>query len=71
MNNNYEIIKNIEKIKNGYPTRFIDSSMQNELKKKLKKNEYQVYYPYIDAIKVIFYKKIEPKVVLLEIRTTA
>ena len=69
MNNNYEIIKNIEKIKNGFPTRFLDNKMQLELKNKLKKNEYNIYYPYIDSEKVIFYDKIKPNISLLEIIT--
>ncbi len=67
MNNNYEIIKNLEKIRNGYPTRFLDSKIQNDVKSKLKKNEYFVYYPYLDSEKVIFYKDIKPQVALLEI----
>ena len=36
MNNNYEIIHNLELLKKGYSTRFLDSKMQLELKKKIK-----------------------------------
>lgn len=69
MNNNYEIINNIEKIKNGFPTKFLDNKMQIELKKKLKKSEYNIFYPYPDSEKVIFYNKIKPNITLLEIIT--
>ena len=69
MNNNYEIIKNIEKIKNGFSTRFLDNKMQLELKKRLKKNEYNIYYPYLDSEKVIFYQNNKPNIILFEIIT--
>ena len=69
MNNNYEIVKNLEKLKNGFCTKFLDNNMQNSLKSKLKKNEYNVYYPYNDSEKVIFYKDELPKITLLEIVT--
>ena len=69
MNNDYSIIKNIEKIKRGLCTRFLDNNMQNILKNKLKKNEYYVYYPYFESEKVIFYKDVMPKVSLLKIKT--
>lgn len=67
MNNNYEIVKNIEKLKNGNYTKFLDTRMQLEIKKRLKKDEYKIYYPYSEAEKVIFYKDFEPKISLLEI----
>ena len=67
MNNNYEIIKNIEKIKKGKPTRFLDYKMQIEIKKKLKRSEYHIYYPYPESEKIIFYKELEPNICLLEI----
>jgi len=69
MNKNQELIKNVEKIKKGYATRFLDSKMQLELKNRLKKDEYQIYYPYKDSEKVIFYSNTSPKVSLLEIVT--
>ena len=69
MNNNYEIIHNIELLNNGLPTKFLDLGIQDELKRKLKKNSYLIYYPYPDSEKVIFYKDIEPKISLLEIIT--
>ena len=61
------LVKNIEKIRQGYSTRFLDYKMQLDLKCKLKKNEYQIYYPYKESEKVIFYNDKKPKVALLEI----
>ena len=69
MNNNYDLINNIEKLKQGYPTRFLDSKMQIELKRKLKKDEYLEYLVYPDTEKVIFYNDIKPSISLLEIET--
>ena len=67
MNQNHEIIHNIELLKLGKSTKFLDLNMQKILKNKLKKNEYKIYYPYPESEKVIFYKDIEPKISLLEI----
>ena len=67
MHDNYEIVKNLEKLRQGYSTKFLDPWLQEELKKRLKKDEYEIYYPYIDSDKVIFYKKVEPRISLLEI----
>ena len=67
MNNNYEVIKNIEKLRNGFSTRFLDNNMQNLLKRKLRKCEYNIYYPYPDSEKVLFYTNNLPKIALLEI----
>ena len=67
MNNNYEIIKNVEKIKKGLSTKFLDNKMQKEVKNKLKKDEYSIYYPYREAEKIIFYKDNKPNICLLEI----
>ena len=69
MNNNYDVINNIEKIKKGLATRFLDNKMQLEIKRKLKKDEYNIYYPYPDTEKVIFYKNKKPDISLLEIIT--
>ena len=67
MNNNYEIVSNIEKLKNGHATRFLDLKLQLELKKYLKKNEYFEYLTYKDSEKIIFYTETKPDVNLLEI----
>ena len=67
MNKNNEIIHNIEILRQGKNTKFIDLNMQKILKTKLKKNEYNIYYPCLESEKVIFYKDKEPKIALLEI----
>ena len=67
MNNNREIIHNIELLNNGKSTKFLDLNIQNILKNKLKKKEYNIFYPYPESEKVIFYKNIKPRVSLLEI----
>ena len=69
MNNNYEIIHNIELLNIGKSTKFLDLKIQNILKNKLKKKEYNKYYPYPESEKVIYYNNIKPKICLLEIIT--
>lgn len=69
MNNYYEIEKNIEKILSGKSTNFLDGKMQNELKKRLNKINYNIFYSYKDSEKVIFYLDNKPNVVLFEIET--
>ena len=66
MNNNYEIVKNVNKILEDGSTRFLDGKMQKEVSKRLKK-KYKIFKSYKDAEKVIFYVEEEPKVSLLEI----
>lgn len=66
MNNNYEIIKNVNKVLEGGSTRFLDGKMQKEVSKRLKK-KYSVFKTYKDAEKVILYAEEEPKISLLEI----
>lgn len=65
----YTVEKNLNKLNHNQPTFFLDSKEQQELKKKLKKDTYKVYKPYIDSEKNIFYKKEEPNVILYEIKT--
>ena len=64
----YTIEKNLNKLKHNQPTFFLDPTEQQELKKKLKKDTYKIYKPYIDSEKNIFYIKEEPKIVLYEIK---
>lgn len=64
----YTIEKNLNKLKHNQPTFFLDPTEQQELKKKLKKDTYKIYKPYIDSEKNIFYIKEEPKVMLYEIK---
>jgi len=63
----YFIQKNLTRLGNGQSTFFLDPKEMLEVKKKLKKNEYQVYYPYKDSEKNIIYKKSIPEVLLYEI----
>ena len=69
MNNTYEYDKYIEKIIRGDSTDFIDLRIQMYLKNKLKKNTYNIYYPYNDSEKVIFYVDSIPIINLYEIKT--
>ena len=63
----YFIQKNLTRLKNNQSTFFLDPKELNEVKGKLNKNEYSIYYPYKDSEKNIIYKGNIPKVVLYEI----
>ncbi len=65
----YIIEKCLNKLYHNQPTFFLDPNEQQELKKKLKKGTYQIYKPYLDSEKNIFYKTTPPKVTLLEIKS--
>lgn len=65
----YNTKKNIDKIKRGEHTFFLDPKELNLVKGKLKKDEYNIYYPYPDSNKLILYKDKLPKVILYEIKT--
>lgn len=65
----YTIEKSLNKLNRNQPTFFLDPKEQLELKKKLKKGSYQIYKPYIDSEKNIFYTTNEPRVVLYEIKS--
>ena len=65
----YNVEKNFNKIMNGQPTFFMDPKEQMELKGKLRKEEYKIFYPYPDSEKVIFYKNKLPEIVLYEIKS--
>lgn len=64
----YIIQKNLNRLSNYQPTFFLDPKEQNELKRKLKKDEYKIYKPFDDSEKVIFYVDQEPEVILYEIK---
>lgn len=64
----YKIEKNYNRLKNEGYTFFLNINEVNELKMKLRKNEYNVYSPTKDSEKVIIYNK-KPKVSLYEIKT--
>ena len=67
MNNEYIIKKNVDKIRNGLYTDFLNPGMVRDISYKLKKNEYKIYKPYSDSDKVILYTNEIPKVRLFEI----
>lgn len=63
----YNIEKNIDKINRGEYTNFLDQSIYKKICYKLKKYNYNIYYPYKDSDKLIIYTKASPEVKLLEI----
>ncbi len=65
----YNIKKNIDKIKRGEHTFFLDPTEVIKIKGHLKKNEYNIYYPYPESNKVILYQNKLPKVILFEIKS--
>ncbi len=65
----YKIEKNLNRLYRKEATFFLDPKEQLELAKKLKKEPYQIYIPYPDSEKNIFYIKEEPKVILYEIKS--
>ena len=64
----YFIENNLTRLKNNNNTFFLDPKELKGITSKLKKNEYNIYYPYKDSEKCILYKKTIPKVVLYEIK---
>lgn len=64
----YFIQKNLTRLNNNQSTYFLDPRELQEVKSKLKKNEYQIYFPYKDSEKNIIYKKNIPEVLLYEIK---
>ena len=65
----YKINNAVEKIKTGKNTQFLDIRELKIVTGKLKKNEYNVYYPYKDSEKVMLYTGKVPKVKLFKIYT--
>lgn len=65
----YKINNAVEKIKTGKNTQFLDGRELKIVTGKLKKNEYNIYYPYKDSEKVILYTGKVPKVKLFKIYT--
>ena len=65
----YTIQKNLTRLKNNQTTYFLDPKELVQIKGKLKKGEYSIYYPYKDSEKVIIYQNKEPEVLLFEIKT--
>ena len=65
----YFIEKNITRLKNHQPTFFLDPKELKEVESKLRKNDYNIYYPYKDSEKNIIYNSNEPRVLLYEIKS--
>lgn len=65
----YKINNAVEKIKMGKNTQFLDGRELKIVTGMLKKNEYNVYYPYKDSEKVMLYTGKIPKVKLFKIYT--
>ncbi len=65
----YKIEKNLNRLYRKEATFFLDPKEQLELARKLKKESYQIYKPYPDSEKNIYYIKEEPKVILYEIKS--
>lgn len=65
----YKINNAVEKIKMGKNTQFLDGKELKIVTGKLKKNEYNIYYPYKDSEKVMLYTAKVPKVGLFKIYT--
>lgn len=63
----YSIQKNLNRLYTADCTFFLDPKDLMSIKGKLKKNEYNIYYPYKDSEKVILYKNSIPEVLLYEI----
>lgn len=63
----YKIEKSLNKLKNNQPTFFLNPKEQQELIKKLKKNSYNIFKPYPDSEKNIFYTTTKPSIILYEI----
>ncbi len=67
--NLYKINNNVERIKQGRNTLFLDQRELKQVISKLNKKEYKVYYPYKDSEKVMLYTGKIPKVKLFKIFT--
>lgn len=67
--NVYEIEKNFEKILNCGYTGFLNKNVQNELKRRLGKIDYDIFSPFPEAEKVIFYADTSPEIRLFKINS--
>ena len=65
----YIVQKVLTKLNNNECSGFLDPQELNDVKRKLDKNSYSIYYPYKDSEKNIIYNKRLPKVLLYEIKS--
>lgn len=63
----YKLKKYIDNLRDGKNTGFIDFNKLNNISYILKKNEYNIYYPYPDSEKVILYTDNIPKIDIIRI----
>ena len=63
----YSLINQVERLKRGKATRFLDLGEVRKLELMLKKDEYKVYYPYPDCEKIIVYSREIPEVSIIKI----
>ena len=61
----YNIKKNIDKLKRGEPTFFLEPNEIKEVSKYFKKDEFNIFKPFEEAEKVILYRDKLPKVIFL------
>ena len=66
----YEIQKNVTRLDNGQATYFLDLSEALELKKKMGKTKLNIFRPFPDSEKIIYYLDKEPEVILYEIKSS-
>ena len=66
----YEIQKNVTRLDNGQPTYFLDLSEALEVKKKMGKVKLNIFRPFPDSEKIIYYLDKEPEVILYEIKSS-
>lgn len=64
----YEIQKNLTRLDNGQPTFFLDLGEAKEVKRKFGKNKLNVFSPFVESEKIIYYLDREPEVLLYEIK---
>ncbi len=67
--NIYKVDNSIERVINNRPTLFLDQKEFKEISNKLKRYDFNVYYPYCDSEKLIIYKDILPSVSLFKINS--
>lgn len=65
--NTYEVEKNIEKILRGNSTGFLSPNIKQEITKKLKKDQYNIFSPFNEAEKIIIYSKTIPHIKLFKV----
>ena len=67
--NIYKIRNNIDRVLNKKNTLFLDAREFKDVTSKLKKSEYNIYYPNKSSEKVILYYDEEPLVSLIKIKS--